>query len=287
MKANEIKIDREFQRLIPCLTHEEEEQLEKNILAEGIRDKLVVWDGTLIDGHNRLEIAKRHGMDDLEVEEKEFADRNEAILWIITNQFGRRNLAKIDRAALGMKMEAVLKIKAKENQGTRTDIKHVGEFAEKFTPVVDVREAVAAKVQMGSNTYSKAKKVLENSSPKQIEEIRNGETTIHSRFTEIMDEHHKVTEEKKRIAQQEEKDRESMKEAKRLALSEEAAREYRDAKRAERAAMEEKARMDLFLNLGQKSVFDAQVAMQKITDDNPYLNEFLEKMIKWCESKKR
>jgi hypothetical protein len=36
------------------------ELLEQNILRDGIREPLAVWKGTILDGHNRYEIAKRH-----------------------------------------------------------------------------------------------------------------------------------------------------------------------------------------------------------------------------------
>ena len=49
-------IDNEFQRLIPPLSADEFNQLEQNILQEGIRDALVTWNGILIDGHNRYSI---------------------------------------------------------------------------------------------------------------------------------------------------------------------------------------------------------------------------------------
>lgn len=42
------------------LAPEEYAQLEANI--EGCRDPLVVWDGTLIDGHNRFEICSKLGL---------------------------------------------------------------------------------------------------------------------------------------------------------------------------------------------------------------------------------
>ena len=45
------------------------------------------------------------------------------ITWIIKNQIGRRNLSTYARSELVvMHLEPMLKGKAKENQGTRTDI---------------------------------------------------------------------------------------------------------------------------------------------------------------------
>ena len=105
-----IKIDREFQNLIPALSTEEREQLEANIVEHGgARDPLVVWQreveytnaglpcdsDILLDGHNRYEICERLGLP-YEVEHLEFDTRHEAADWIDRNQLGRRNLSKQD-----------------------------------------------------------------------------------------------------------------------------------------------------------------------------------------------
>ncbi len=86
-------IDQEFRGLIPRLTADEYEQLEKNIVAEGCRDALVTWNGILIDGHNRFEICQKQEIDYKTVE-MEFDNRDAVIDWIINNQLGRRNLTK-------------------------------------------------------------------------------------------------------------------------------------------------------------------------------------------------
>lgn len=96
-----IKIDREFQNLIPALSDEERKQLEANIVEHGgARDPFVVWqrddaEDILLDGHNRYEICERLGLP-YEVEHLEFDTRDEAADWIDRNQLGRRNLSKQD-----------------------------------------------------------------------------------------------------------------------------------------------------------------------------------------------
>jgi hypothetical protein len=69
-----IKINEDFKRLIPALTQEEYKQLEDNILKEGIREKIITWDGYIIDGHNRYEIATRWNLD-YQTESKYFEER--------------------------------------------------------------------------------------------------------------------------------------------------------------------------------------------------------------------
>lgn len=110
-----IKIKEEFRKLIPPLTVEEYEQLEANCLADGIRDAIIVWGEYIIDGHNRYEIAQKHGLD-YEVEEKEFDGESDVREWMILNQFGRRNLSNYQRSVLALELEDVFKAKAKEKQ---------------------------------------------------------------------------------------------------------------------------------------------------------------------------
>ena len=111
----EFKIDSEFKELIPPLQPDERKQLEENILAEGCRDPLSVWDGVLIDGHNRYEICTKHGMA-FDVHEVAFEDRSHAIEWIIRNQFGRRNLSDYTKGKLSLRLEEVIGKRMKANQ---------------------------------------------------------------------------------------------------------------------------------------------------------------------------
>ena len=93
MNLSALKIDPEFQGKIPPLTFEELNQLEANILRDGrIINPIIVWQGLIVDGHNRYTIAKKHPEIPFTVHEKEFASRYEAIIWICKNQLGRRNL---------------------------------------------------------------------------------------------------------------------------------------------------------------------------------------------------
>ena len=93
MNPNVLKTDPEFQSKIPPLTFEELNQLEANILRDGrILNPIIVWEGLIVDGHNRYTIAKKHPEIPFTIHEKEFASRYEAIIWICKTQLGRRNL---------------------------------------------------------------------------------------------------------------------------------------------------------------------------------------------------
>ena len=104
----ELRIDPEFEEKIPPLTAEEFQQLEDNILADGIViNPIIVWNGVIVDGHNRYRIAAKHPHILFTTCEKAFADRYEAIAWICKNQLGRRNLTKEQKKYLiGKQYEA-------------------------------------------------------------------------------------------------------------------------------------------------------------------------------------
>ena len=89
-----LKIDPEIQSKIPPLTDDEFKQLEENILKEGkLLSPLIVWNNTLVDGHNRYAILQKHPEIYFSTMPLRFANREEALAWICKNQLGRRNLA--------------------------------------------------------------------------------------------------------------------------------------------------------------------------------------------------
>lgn len=96
--VNGLHIDPEFRALIPPLSSDERVQLEANIVRDGCRDPLVVWNDLLLDGHNRYEICQSYGLH-FETVTVALEDRDAAADWIDTNQFGRRNLTP-DQASL-------------------------------------------------------------------------------------------------------------------------------------------------------------------------------------------
>lgn len=88
-----LKIDPEFRDKIPPLTKEEFERLEENIVTDGaVREPLVVWNGTIVDGHHRWAIIQKHPEIPYTIKEMDFADRWAAISWMCANQLGRRNI---------------------------------------------------------------------------------------------------------------------------------------------------------------------------------------------------
>lgn len=110
-----IKKDKEFEDLIPPLSEDEYKQLEQNLKGgwESERGKIILWNDTIIDGHNRYNICKNNNID-FETHPKEFENRDDVLLWIIDNQRGRRNIPDFARIKLELKKVEILRPKAKE-----------------------------------------------------------------------------------------------------------------------------------------------------------------------------
>ncbi len=103
-------IDPEIKNLIRPLNEEEYEKLKESILSEGIRDPLVVWNGILLDGHSRYQIAQEYGLEYKTVE-IDLPDKETAKEWVIINQLGRRNLTPQEASYYRGKLYEMRKLK--------------------------------------------------------------------------------------------------------------------------------------------------------------------------------
>ena len=89
----QLKIDPEFEKVIPPISLAEFVQLEENILTEGqILTPIAVWNGVIVDGHNRFKILQKYPHIQYTIKKMNFENRYEAIAWMCNQQLGRRNL---------------------------------------------------------------------------------------------------------------------------------------------------------------------------------------------------
>ena len=178
------RIDPEFKDLIPPLSPEEYAQLEQNILAfKRCRDAIVTWDGIIVDGHNRFQICVAHSIP-FEIKEISFTSREEAMLWILDNQLGRRNLSDAARIELAMAKTELLRVKAKENLrrggykkpgGIRAE-EPLAESPKPDNGPINVREAIATEAGISGRTIQNYMQISKH--PHLLEKVKNGELKI-------------------------------------------------------------------------------------------------------------
>ena len=184
MNLSALKVDPEFQGKIPPLTFEELNQLEANILRDGrIINPIIVWQGLIVDGHNRFTIAKKHPEIPFTVHEKEFANRYEAIIWICKNQLGRRNLTPEQKSYLiGKQYEAEKKAAkifrgnqytlAKKSGGAHDDNHHSGK---KTCDRIAEENGVSRASVLRASHYTRGIDIADNLSPGIKQKVFSGE----------------------------------------------------------------------------------------------------------------
>jgi hypothetical protein len=153
-----LTISPELQSLIPPLSPEELDQLTINLLNEGCRDALIVWqeEQVLLDGHHRLQICEQHGLP-YHVREISLPDLDAAKAWLISHQLGRRNLTPHQLAYFWGSVYLQQK-----QQGRRTDLTS----AQNEQKLPDTATALAAQSGVSAATirryadYAKAVDVL-------------------------------------------------------------------------------------------------------------------------------
>lgn len=182
-----MKIDNDFKNLLPELTAEEYTGLERDIVKHGILSPIILWNDTIIDGHNRYAIAQAHRMPDSVIPTKEikFSSRDEAIAWILRHQLGRRNLTDFQRNEIALKHEEVIARQMKKRQGTRTDLlEHSDQMIQKSDSTTK-RKELAKIAGTSEASIQRTKLILDQGTPEQIEKVRKGETSIGGMVNEI------------------------------------------------------------------------------------------------------
>ena len=184
MRTINLKIDPEFQSQIPPLTDDEFKQLEENILKEGkLLSPLIVWNNTLVDGHNRYAILQKHPEIYFSTMPLRFENREEAIAWICRNQLGRRNLSpEQKRYLLGKQYEAEKKAAkifrgnqytlAKKRSGSHDDTHHSGK---KTCERIAEENGVSRASVLRARHYTKGIDIADTLSPGIKKKVFSGE----------------------------------------------------------------------------------------------------------------
>ena len=160
----ELIINPEFQNLIPSLNLEELSSLEASLKHEGCLNALVVWNNTIIDGHHRYAICTKHGISFNIIEKTELETELDVKLWMINNQFSRRNLAIETRLALAYKCKEFEAQKAKERQ-----LANLKQFSEQEAVIEE--DAVLPLAHQYANEHNEEKDDLKSSKGKTLEII--------------------------------------------------------------------------------------------------------------------
>lgn len=184
----ELRINPRIRNMIPSVQPDELRLLEESLELYGCRDPLVTWSktGELLDGHNRYAICRKHGwhFDVIEIGEEDIPDERAAMVWVLKNQLGRRNLTDAQRVQLALELEKTLAPEAKER--SRANLKR-GKSKKPDVPKSERREPrgrsidqVAKTAGVGKDTVSKVKRVLAHGDDETKQAMLSGEVSINA-----------------------------------------------------------------------------------------------------------
>lgn len=183
----EITIDPEFEKLIPPLSAQEFALLKQQILDKGCLEPLIVWKTEddkriLLDGHNRHRICDEIGVRPEFRKVPNVKSREEAKLWILEHQAGRRNLTDDQRSVIWNDIrEARSKLAVAENLRTARDAKVGAPISAKTTdidgPKKDTRKQIAEEARLPENKLRQAQ-ALKNADPDLYEQVRAGDSNL-------------------------------------------------------------------------------------------------------------
>lgn len=183
-KELELRIEKEFQEKIPPLTEAEFEQLRENILNDGeVYEPIAVWNGIIVDGHNRWKVIQEHREIPYKIREMDFADKWAAFDWMYQKQLGRRNLSDEQKTYLLGKLYEARKNSINRNEkGQFSPSRQNDDTVKgpgKTVKIIAREQGVGAKTVERAEHFAKGIDRAAEVDPKFKQEILSGEVKAH------------------------------------------------------------------------------------------------------------
>lgn len=190
LKIDDLVIDKEFEELLPVLTPEEFDRLEKSVVKNGMLDPIKVWEEPdtgkyiIIDGHNRYKILKKNNIS-LNYWENykimyadELPTRDDVKRWMLEQQLGRRNLSDAEKYEIVQKFKSVFEQKAKKNQS-------LGGKGSTNLSKVDTRKEMAKATGVSEGTYRKMDVVMKSGNEDLKQKLREKKVSVDAAYKEV------------------------------------------------------------------------------------------------------
>lgn len=184
-----MKIKKEFKELIPRLTADEFSSLETNCLLHGIRESILVWDDTIIDGHNRYEIAQKHDLP-FTIKTIDFENEEQAKIFIIDLQLSRRNITEFVKIELAQTKKQILLEIGKEKQ-TEAGKLYGEKHSQELLSIIDktsghnTQKEIAKDLNISTGKLAQAEIIIKKAPEEIKDKVRTGEISINQAYKEI------------------------------------------------------------------------------------------------------
>ena len=175
-----ITINDQLRAFVDPLADIEYAALERSLLAEGCRDALVLWGDTLIDGHNRYDICRKHGIEFRTVQNNSFASIEDVMLWMIDNHLARRSVSDFQRGLLALRKKEIVTARMAQKMADEPPAPNPDDMDARPPPPWNTREEVAKAARVSSNTISQIERIQKAATPQLVEAVRSGTISINA-----------------------------------------------------------------------------------------------------------
>lgn len=162
-------------KLFPKLGDAELQELADDIRDNGLQNPIILHEGKVLDGQNRLAACKLAGVEPRFVE---WNGSGSPLHWVVSQNLMRRHLSASQRAAVALDLLPMLEKEAKERQ--RKSKGRGKKVAQECATADENGKAseVAARVVGGSARYVEMVKEINGKRPDLVDRIRSGELSV-------------------------------------------------------------------------------------------------------------
>ncbi len=184
-----LRLNPEYEKLLPKMSEEEFSELKASIQAEGQHYPIIVnEDLEVLDGHHRYRACTELGLEpDFEV--RKFEDKLVEKKFVIEANLRRRHLNNFQLVELAVPLLEIEKALAKKRQGDKNGRnKELGLAPDDAEPEFKAKatEVVAKKAGVSTRTFERGKKILEKASEDDKQKLREGKASISRVYQEIV-----------------------------------------------------------------------------------------------------
>lgn len=187
-----LRINPEYEKLLPKMSDEEFAELKASIQAEGQHYPIVANENLeVLDGHHRFKACTQLSIEpDFEV--RKFEDKLIEKKFVIVANLRRRHLNKFQLVELAVPLLEIEKALAKKRQSTGGKIGRniqLGLAPNGAKPNFKKTKAtaeVAKKVGVSTRTFERGKKILEKASEEEKQKLREGKASIARVYREVV-----------------------------------------------------------------------------------------------------
>lgn len=190
-----LRINSEYEKLLPKMSEQEYAELKASIKAEGQHYAIIVNENLeVLDGHHRLRACTELGIEpDFEV--RKFEDKLIEKKFVIEVNLRRRHLNNFQLVELAVPLLEIENALAKKRQskgGKNGRNLQLGFAPEDADPEFKAKatEIVAKKTGLSTRTFERGKKIIEKASEDDKQKLREGKASISQVYREVQEKEH-------------------------------------------------------------------------------------------------